>query len=223
MKLICLHCAGGSSGLFKNWKFKNIETIPIDLPGRGKSMNLPMLRTFNEALEFVEYQVRTQLFKNEEWILFGHSMGGYFAFELEQILQQKPSLLIMSGINFPSDPISLSIMYENNEDFIEKLFLLGGISSRAKDHHLFVDWFAPLIKRDLQILSTYEFTHSENNVDTPMILINSKDDPLIKKNTPDKWRHYNENLKYYHTMGGHFAIYRQTELIFSIIQSELIN
>ncbi len=219
MKLICLHCAGGSSSLFKKWYFDDIDIIPIDLPGRGKNINLPLLKTFDMALEFVKEVVDNEIKKNEKWVLFGHSMGAYIAFELERIVKNKPSLLILSGINFPSEPISLSILNENDEDLIFRLSELGGIPENIKDIHLFANWFSPLIRNDLQILNTYRFTNKNNPEKIPIIIINSKDDLLIKKGNIRKWKKYFIDLKYLQIPGNHFAIYKESLFIYNQIRN----
>ncbi|EGT4016456.1 alpha/beta hydrolase family protein [Clostridioides difficile CD45] len=221
MKLFCLHCAGGSSSLFKGWKFKDIETIAIDLPGRGNNMNLPMLENFDETLFFVKDIIETQLVNDEPWILFGHSMGGYIAYEVERAIDKKPSLLILSGMNFPDEPICLSIMDDSDEDFMAKLSLLGGIPSNIKDIQLFADWFAPLIKNDLHILETYVFRHNNEIVDTSTVLINSVNDPLISKNV-SKWKYFTNNFYNINIEGGHFSVYKEKKLIFSTIQKNRI-
>lgn len=217
MKLICLHCAGGSSSLFKKWCFNGIDIIPVDLPGRGNNMHLDLIKTFNIALEFVLEVVLNKINENEKWILFGHSMGAYIAFELEHIIKNKPSLLILSGINFPCEPISLSILNDNDEDLICKLTKFGGIPENIKDKHLFANWFAPLIRNDLEILNTYSFANKYSFEEVPIIIINSKDDLIIKRCNLKNWKKYFKNVKYLQIPGNHFSIYEESLFIYNQI------
>jgi len=187
----------------------SIDLVPLDLPGRGKNMNLPLLKSFDKALTFVIEEVSKLITEKEEWILFGHSMGAYIAYELEHVVRNKPSLQILSGINFPNESIPLSILNENDENLIIDLARLGGIPNKITDLHLFTDWFAPLIRSDLEILNTYQFKHERNVVSTPTLVINSIDDPLVKRPDMNEWINHFKNLRYLQNSGDHFAVYKE--------------
>jgi len=217
MKLICLHCAGGSSNLFRKWKFKGIEIIPIDLPGRGKNICLPMINTFIEAKTFVENEISKEISNNERWAIFGHSMGAYIAYEITKDVINKPDLLILSGINLFEKSGTLSILENDDYELINNLGYIGGIPQNMIDNKYFVEWFAPLIRCDLEVVNTYVYSENTKVVNIPTIVINSSDDALIDSEDSEKWKRYFEVFDYKLIQGDHFSVYGQALLIYKLL------
>lgn len=218
MKLFCLHCAGGSSNLFKKWNFKDVEIIPIDLPGRGKNMNLPMINSFSEAKMFVENEIIDKTVNNQEWAILGHSMGAYIAYEIVKDAIDKPFLQILSGIDFFHETKEISILEENDLDLIRNLEKLGGIAKGMSNKEYFVEWFSPLIRSDLGVVNTFFHNEVVKLIDTPTIIINSKDDVLVGKEDSKKWSQYFKVLKYILIQGDHFSIYENDALIHRLLE-----
>lgn len=67
MRLLCFHCAGGSSSMFKRWRLEGIQVIPFDLPGRGKQVDRPMIEDFHEATDYLVAQVEATIQDGKPW------------------------------------------------------------------------------------------------------------------------------------------------------------
>ncbi|WP_197144539.1 thioesterase II family protein [Lysinibacillus sphaericus] len=77
IKLFCLPYAGGSSVTYIKWgKLLNryIEVIEVELPGRGRRINDPLIDNLEDMVEDVFRFIKDQL--TGDYAIFGHSMGG---------------------------------------------------------------------------------------------------------------------------------------------------
>ncbi len=83
MKLITLPFAGGTATYYNNWKiyfYKKIELVSIELAGRGNRINKPVNQDINDMVENI-FDILIENI-NDEFMIFGHSMGALLAYEL---------------------------------------------------------------------------------------------------------------------------------------------
>lgn len=84
VKLFCIPCAGGSANAYLKWNNYlqyNIELCPIELKGRGGRSDEAYYEDIDEAVEDVFNLIKDSI-NNNEYALFGHSMGGLIVYEL---------------------------------------------------------------------------------------------------------------------------------------------
>lgn len=83
-KLICFPFAGGSSMAFNRWKQyldSHYELLPIDYPGHGAKGQEPFANDFEKLIDSIYGEIKDTIFKSN-YILFGHSMGAWIAYEI---------------------------------------------------------------------------------------------------------------------------------------------
>ncbi|WP_273854165.1 thioesterase II family protein [Guptibacillus spartinae] len=218
MKLLCFHCAGGSSSMFKRWKMNGVEIVSIDLPGRGKKGNLPLVDSFNEATESLIAQVEETIQDGEPWGVFGHSMGALFAYEITRRLKDHdPLFRVLSGVN-PLQEYNgaVQVTTGDNHTLMEKMGALGGIPDHLQKHPMFIKWFAPILRADLSLVGT--FTLNKESLPLPTYVINGTEDRIIDIEKIHLWK---ECMDYTVTIkaikGDHFQILKHPEVIHSLL------
>ncbi|MDO5558086.1 MAG: thioesterase domain-containing protein [Oscillospiraceae bacterium] len=162
MKLLCFPHAGGFSPYYsflKKAAFRNInETYVFDYPRReitGENKNA----NFNRYIDSSVSYIRKKVLYNENYLLFGHSMGAFIACEAGLIMQntygQPPTGVIVSGQNPP-----YSEKYEKGwvcpEDPCTFVEHLGGIPDFIKKDQRMLKMILRYIETDMKAIQTYD-------------------------------------------------------------------
>ena len=63
----------------------------VELAGRGRRMNEPLIDNMEEMVEDIYYSIKDYI--TEPYAIFGHSMGGLLTYELCHKLQKKAILI----------------------------------------------------------------------------------------------------------------------------------
>src|SRR5262245_35022627 len=99
LRLICLPYAGGGSAVFHRWRSAippRIDLVPLTLPGHdgrlAESPRISMCQLARDLATDIEPAI------DRPYVLLGHSLGAWIAFELSRELrrrkQRQPALLI---------------------------------------------------------------------------------------------------------------------------------
>lgn len=220
LNLLCFHCAGGSSSMFKRWEIEGVNVIPLDLPGRGKQINFPLVDDFTTAAKFLVHQVEKIISDGKAWGVIGHSMGAFFAYEVTRCLSNRnPLFRILSGVN-PLQEYKGTVRLTGEDDrmLIQKVGALGGIPVKFLKKPMFVKWFAPILRADMSLVETFNFQKDPSFI--PTYVINGDDDAIIAKKKIDLWSRCMNNVMNITTIkGGHFEILNHPEKVYTIIKS----
>lgn len=106
MKIICLPYAGGSGLTYSKWKKylePRVELVTIEYSGRGRRYKEGLIDGFDANLDDVLNRIIPEI--DNEYVIFGHSMGAIYAFEVVSEIEKRgllpPRLLIVSGAMAP--------------------------------------------------------------------------------------------------------------------------
>lgn len=226
MKLFCFPYAGGSSAIFNQWKnylTPDIEIRAIELAGRGKRIHETHYSDFNEVIEDVFPIIADEIKSNENYALFGHSMGAKIAHKLTlKIIEHglsKPKHIFLSGRGAPDVKGNNEIEYYKlpEKDFIEEVFKLGGTSKEFFEHPELLELFLPLLRNDFK-MATKEITNSEIvQLPCDISIFIGKEEDLIPEQIYG-WKNYTSKSCIIHYFnGGHFFINEQIEPIVKTI------
>lgn len=91
--VFCFSHAGGMSFAYRDFVADNTtglyEYIPIDTSGHGKRMGDKLLYRFDEIVDALYEKVCIKLGDRQEFLLMGHSMGAWIAFEIAKKITGK--------------------------------------------------------------------------------------------------------------------------------------
>lgn len=208
--MICLPYAGGSSIAFFKWikKLKDIcEVIVIDYPGHGSKVEQAFANTYYEMLDDVYLEVVEKV-KDKEFVIFGHSMGAYVAFDLCKMLvnnfQQLPRSIILSGANAPGYRRKQSFISKRNGrvdwDNIEKL---GGTPKEILSNQKYREYFEPIFFSDFKILDSIPDTSAPIRI--PIYIVWGNSDSLVTSLGINGWNKLTYcKAEFKEFIGGHF-------------------
>ena len=119
--LFCLPFAGGGASAYNQWAKKmqgKVTVCPVQLPGREERIMEKPYIDMPVMLDDLEEAVREVV--DGPYALWGHSMGGKIAYELEKRLEAvgyTASCLFISGSRIPSIPEPNPIYHLPDEEF----------------------------------------------------------------------------------------------------------
>ena len=230
IKIFCLPYAGGSATVYHNWfndLNRRIELYPVELRGRGKRYRLPLYCSINEMVEDVFNAIKYDLI-DQEYALFGHSMGSLIIFELYyKILhaELKPPIhLFFSGMDAPHIlKLNKKILHVLPDDeFIEEIAKLGGTPQEVIDNKELMKVFLPTLRADYRAVEMHEYTQMENKMNSKITVFVGENDHY-SKGDPFAWSiHTDRSCAVHQFHGGHFFIHNHIEEITSIINNTLV-
>src|SRR5262245_47753480 len=88
VQLVCLPFAGCGAAFFSDWNAlsRRIETLAVELPGRGVRSAEPPYETVSAAIDGILPELLKRVDPSRPIATFGHSHGAILAYELARNL-----------------------------------------------------------------------------------------------------------------------------------------
>ncbi|MBD2806911.1 thioesterase [Xenorhabdus sp. ZM] len=229
LTLLCFSYAGGSAEFYLRWQnlLPNIKIIPVEIPGRGRALNL---QTLNTRDHLVDYLMKHYA----QWCIppfafFGHSLGARIALEFLLVLEKqcgiRASQLFISGCLAPIRFTQAMCIYEQNlsdATLLQILAELGGTPPELMTNSALMKSALPVIRADFQLaidLSKSPIT----SIFTPIYLLLGNKDKVTNlfKDYPG-WAQYTScECQVSVIDGAHFFIRTQTKLVANLVRHKL--
>ncbi|MGG7177904.1 thioesterase II family protein [Clostridium paraputrificum] len=229
MILFCLPYAGGSEGIYFNWREyldDSIKLLPIPLKGRGKRFYEDFYENWNEAVEDI-FNIIKEEANEDEYAVFGHSMGSLLAYELYYKIKSsnwhEPMHIFFSGHGAPNiiknkKPIHIL----PDREFMDKVIELGGTPKEVYENKELLDIFIPVLRNDFKLISNFTYINREERIKCNVSILNGKEDS-ITENEIFGWKTLiNDEVNIYNFNGDHFFINDNIENIVKIINDTLL-
>lgn len=199
MKLFCIPHAGGSASTYSLWRNMldpDIILHPIELAGRGSRFGEAFYKSWEEAIEDVYKKIIYNLKPNEQYAIYGHSMGSWIAYEVLKCICKKsmpqPKHVFFSG-NSPAFMESKEEKIGNlpDADFIKKIVDMGDTPIEVFGEET-IQYFLPPLKHDYQLVESYE--HRYENIDFKggiHVYYGAKD--VMTRDELEQWSRYNHS------------------------------
>ncbi len=213
MILFTFAYAGGDGHAFyplvNELKSYDITIEPFFYKGRGNRQKegpyKSILEIAEDAANFIEKYDLSQGFA-----LLGHSMGCVVVYECYYELLSRgcklPSAIYFSG-SVPPDVLSNNLMTDNDEEFIDKLKLLGGLDPKILEMQEFREFYFPIIKNDVKIFHEYNFKEKNVYIDVPVTILTGDEDE-VKGDKVKGWeKHTNGKPEFIELQGDHFFLF----------------
>ncbi|GMK38587.1 thioesterase [Paenibacillus sp. CCS19] len=232
MKLIGIPYAGGSSASYIRWnKFMpaHIELVSIELPGRGRRFGEPLPATFEEAVNDIYEQVKPWI-DDEEYAIFGHSMGSWLAYELYYKLlhngHRLPVHMFVSGRRAPHLEKELPLHWNLPQDeMLELLKRYGGLQDEVLNDPLLLELVMPMIRSDFRITEQYVHLPKQERLACGMSVFAGKNDidvPLADMTPWKQLAHSSHHCQVYVFAGNHFFIHDYAQEVVTAINKILL-
>ncbi len=200
MKLICFPHAGGFSFSYYFMKMLKLNALdPSDVilyeyPHRGSRLKEDQYKEFSECVNSIieEYE---PIIANEEFVLFGQSLGGYLAYEVGLTLQNKyskrPYLTVISGQMPPCYSKEYMVEYNNSEKlnaYLKKMDVSDDFIKKTGESYI------QLVCDDLKMFETYCPTEEPEKKNSKIAVVYGERDPEIDVNRLIEWEQYTMQL-----------------------------
>lgn len=223
-KVICLPHAGGmamSYKCFERYADKDIQFIIVELSGHGGRCGEGLYNTFEEAVDDIYKQIK-DVIREEEYIIFGHSMGSWLAFELYYKIKREkntmPMHMFFSGNVSPfyeKDRIKSSDL--SDEVFLENIVREGLTSREIFEDSKLREIFLPVLKHDFQMLEDYYPEASRELIHCEITVMGGYQD-ISMGNKIESWRSLtSKKCKVYYFKGDHFFLFSNAQEVVKII------
>lgn len=189
MRLFCFPYSGGNAALFRDWPPRlppSVEVRALELPGRASRSHEPPLRSFARMLEAVKAQIEPLL--DLPFAFFGHSLGGYIAFELARALRDQgaplPRRLLLAGTRAPQLPpadwVVDPIHTLPSEAFWRELGRLEGTPKEVLHSPVLREMSEPVLRADVELFDTWRYRPGEP-LDVPISLYAGDEDTFVER------------------------------------------
>ena len=228
LKLFCLHFGGGNKfSLQEIAKYieNRIETVFLEIPGRGRRIDEELLSDLNEMAQDVYAQLKKQIQRDTKYILYGHSLGGMLVFLVSRLLQKNgdimPIHLIPSGVKAPIHRRAKNDYYHvlSDREFEQRVYQLGGIPDAVMAHREILDFFLPALRADFKAIETYVYS-SEEPLKIPITALAGLQEGISMNELKD-WQMESQfplTIKQYE--GNHFFIFENYKEVAGLINSK---
>jgi external thioesterase TEII len=223
-QLYLLHFAGGNLYSFQFLRpFTPIgySFCPIELPGRGRRINAPLLFSERDATADLVNQIRAMR-NSKPYVIFGHSMGASLAIRVAKLMEainDAPMRLVLAGNAGPgtSDKKERSTM--NDSELKDELLTLGGVANEVLTNDELFDYFAPIIRADFSLLENAEELSEDFRVGIPITAIMGDAEDTADK--IENWgRFTSKEFTFQLLKGNHFFIHDHPSKMMEIITNE---
>lgn len=161
VRLICLAQAGAGAGAFSGWRRHvpdGYELAPVELPGRGTRESEPMPESFEALVDALFAGLSQEL--TVPYVLFGHSFGGFLAYELSRRIEAggelpPPVATLVSGSRAPHIPPQRKMWERDDRELINWLTDNGGLPLELLRYTDFVQHVIRAIRADLRLAENY--------------------------------------------------------------------
>lgn len=228
LQIFLLHFAGGNCYSFDFLKRKinkeNVEVYSLELPGRGKRIDQPLIVDKNEAIRDYIAQIK-KLRNGQPYIIYGHSMGATLGLSVVAQMEKDndpPVKFVVSGNAGPGteekDQAREGIKWYllPDEDFKVVIKELGGIPDEVIENDELFDFFGPIIRADFEILEKDPEFEQNLKIGVPVQAIMGNTEKLTEY--IDNWKEYTTaHFKSRLLPGNHFFIYDHAEELVNIL------
>jgi surfactin synthase thioesterase subunit len=218
LRLFALPYAGGGTAGFFRWRPAlptGVDLVPIRLPGREARIGeLPIGDLRQLITEIADAVVPLT---DRRFVLLGHSMGAWLAFELARELRRRggrmPCLLIAAASPAPHRRCEAEPMHQlpDDEFVAEMIRRFDGIPPAVHANAELLQLLLPAMRADVELLETYEYA-DEPPLETDVLAIGGTEDRAVSATALADWRRHTSR-RFSHRMlpGGHFFLFPPAE------------
>ncbi|MCR3758120.1 thioesterase II family protein [Clostridium felsineum] len=229
MKLFCLPYAGGAKNIYYKWIKaidEHIKIEGIELKGRGIRYGEGFYVDFEEAVEDIYINIKNKI-QDDDYAIFGHSMGSLLSFELYyKILEnggKLPKHMFFSAYRAPHIVRTEEPIHNLPDDeFIKEVIALGGTPKEVAENKELCELVTPILRNDFRILELYKYKEKTNPIECDITVLNGKYDKLNVKDI-NGWKiHSSKHTRIINFEGNHFFINSNMDKIINTIEETLL-
>lgn len=194
--LVCLSFCGGGTGPYRLWATAATRPARLALicyPGREGRYAEPFSATWDELACDAADSVRSAA-AGTEYVLFGHSMGGWMAFDVATRLADDgaplPNALVVSSCNTPQNGLTERNRFpsgsDSDGDLVTWMRTGGLLPDYVRDDPSLTGMAIELMRSDIAVRDTYHYREGAVT-SVPVEVLYGRDDPVIEDDVGARW------------------------------------
>lgn len=206
--IICLPFAGGYSAAYRPLRpYLNSDwnLITLDPPGHGTN-KMHLIEDLEELVSLYIHELADAF--TDEFILFGHSMGGRLVHRMEQVLETRNKMAkatIVSACLPPNYEISPKLKIHSDKELLDYVISLGGFPKEFHNHPELIDYFLPIFKADFKAMESHVYP-TEQVIKSPLYILSGELDVHCTESDLQDWRKSGDKVSFSTIEGGHMFI-----------------
>ncbi|GMQ56624.1 thioesterase domain-containing protein [Vallitalea sediminicola] len=213
MILYCVPHAGSSALNYYQWKIHmtdNIRIVPLELAGRGAKSDQALYSCFDEAVDDLVEDIINYQSDDEEYALFGHSLGCWLVYHVYFRLIKKgmkpPVHIFFSGRWSPlTEKEELNYRDMTDQEFMNRIKEIGGTSEKIINSTEFLDKYLKIFRSDFAIIEEYQNPTENELIESDITILSGTEDSSIKNSELLEWRKTTSGMcTICKINGGHF-------------------
>ncbi|MBS0628765.1 MAG: thioesterase [Verrucomicrobia bacterium] len=216
----CLPHAGSGASCFVDWLTEtddSIQFIPIELPGRESRFNEKPYIEMGRLIEDLSHHLSTYMRPNS--IFFGHSLGGYIAFELALRFSNQNVHLIVSGSCAPERKREKKISHLPDKEFLSEIRAYGGMPKELFGNRELIEILIQVLRSDLTLFENYH-PKLDSKINGNLAAIGGMFDKLAPFEALSLWQNHTDLLfEQYVVEGGHFFHKEKPSVVKKLIET----
>jgi surfactin synthase thioesterase subunit len=224
--VFCFPYAGGNAYAYRPLQAhlpSAVDVSTVELPGRGRRMREPLLRSLDAMADDAFAQIRPRLTATP-YALFGHSMGATLAYLcLQRIAAAGLPLAraaILSGRRGPSVEKRSTRHLLAHDDFRKMLTALGGCPVEVLADDDCFGFFEPILRADFQAVETWR-PQRPPPLPVPLVVLRGRDDEVTRDEAAAWALETTASFELVEFDGGHFFLERAWPEIAGLIRASL--
>lgn len=226
-KLICIPYAGSGASVYARWQKeigKEIEILPVQLPGRENRMSEECILSCKEAAEKIGKELFPYV-ESENFSIFGHSMGGIIAYETVKYFERngkKPDVCFVSSTSIEDMSNMKKSTELNDDDFFKRVSDFGTIDTESEILKFpeFKSIFMNILRADFNIIETYE--DDGYKINSPIVASCGDNDPMETLLNMESWKNYTSSgVEFCQYRGDHFYLNNNLDELIKMIRTKI--
>lgn len=211
--LVCLGFCGGGTAQYRSWASQVPEDTDLALvcyPGREGRFMEGFAQTWEELAADALRAVRTVA--DRPYTLFGHSMGGWMAFDLAGRTERSggplPVGVVVSACNAPAATVRerdrFPAVADTEDDLIGWMQRFGALPDYVLADASLMTMALDLMRADIRVRDSFS-CNIDDRISSPLHLVFGSDDAVIEDALEVRWSKLTSGeLQVTKLPGGHF-------------------
>ncbi|GAA1240433.1 alpha/beta fold hydrolase [Kitasatospora nipponensis] len=195
LTLVALGFCGGGTAAYHPWTASlpaGVDLAAVCYPGREGRFAEDFADSWDELAADAAQAVRSVAAEGR-YVLFGHSMGGWMAFEVATRLaaagDPAPEALVVSSCNAPDRPLTARDQFPSRHQDDAQLLEWMSTHGLLPDHVLadedLTEMAVELMRADLRVRDSFE--PAGRRLDLPLQVLSGAGDSVVEADLGERW------------------------------------